>query len=322
MSKNFDNFLSNFCNYLSYFSCIILIETWLSCDRDNVFNISGFYCHNLYRDQYGGGIKLYLKSEIKSRILENFSLVNNLLEMLTVEIFFGNKKTVLSLIYHPPTSCHVRNMEFVNLFTSYLKQLIDLKVPLIVGGDINLNLLNPYNFAYIDTYIKNMFELGMNPLVTIPTKVNSNNAITQYSILDQIWVSSNLENKQTFVIPTDITDHFVVGTFIMGPYYQMNSTPTVKRRPLLNRGKETFRVLLSNVYFNLRDGDFNAICDSYFCRVFKTYNIAFPIQNGPNKIKHYVPWMTTKLKECIKKKAKLYKHYLKGHITKADLHHI
>ena len=81
--------------------------------------------------------------------------------MLTIELLCGNKKTVLTTIYHPPTSSHVNNMDFVNLFTSYLNQLIELRVPIIAGGDINLNLLNPNNFAYVDTYINNLFEWSL-----------------------------------------------------------------------------------------------------------------------------------------------------------------
>ena len=48
------------------------------------------------------------------------------------------------------------------------------------------------------------------------------------------------------------------------------------------------------------------------------YNIAFPLLtcsaiSGPS-----ATWMTHELKQCIKKKAKLYKLYLKGRITKAS----
>ena len=316
--KNFDHFLATFCNYLSYFSCIIFIETWLTCDRDNVFDISGFCCFNLYRDQYGGGLKLYLKNGVQSRVLDNFSLLNNLFEMLTVELLFGNKKTVLTTIYHPPSSCHVKNMDFVHLFTSYLKQLTELRLPLIVGGDFNLNLLNPNNFAYIDTYIKNMFELGMNPLITIPTKMNIDNPITPFSILDQIWVSNNLENKQTFVIPCDITDHFAVGTFILSPCLQLTSAYSFKRRPLLARGRDTFKALLSNIYVNVMIGDVNGTYNDYFGKVYESYNISFPLKNNAIKFKHSVPWISLEIKQCIKKKAKLYKQYLKGRISKAD----
>ena len=87
--KNFNNFIANFSNCINKFSCIIFTETWLSEDRDKVFSIPGFYCCNLYRNQYGGGIKLYLKNDIKSKILDNFTVLNNVCVILTVELLYN-----------------------------------------------------------------------------------------------------------------------------------------------------------------------------------------------------------------------------------------
>ena len=59
--KNFNQFLAYFCNFLTLFSCIILTETWLTADLDNVFGLPGFLSHNLHRNSLGGGIKLLYK---------------------------------------------------------------------------------------------------------------------------------------------------------------------------------------------------------------------------------------------------------------------
>ena len=154
--KNFDNFLANFCNCLMSFTCMILTETWLTPERDKIFNISGFYCYDIYRNQYGGGLK--------SRILENFTVINELLEILTVELFYGGFRFILMSVYQPPSACSPKNIEFVCLFTSYLRNLLNLKLPVIVTGDINLNLLNPDNLFYIDMFIDNLFECSLRPL--------------------------------------------------------------------------------------------------------------------------------------------------------------
>ena len=101
--KNFDNFMASFNSCIGYFSCVIFTETWLSQDRDKIFDIPGFYCHNLYRNHYGGGIKLYLKDSVQSKILDNFTIINDVLEMLTIELFFCGFKCILVAVYHPPT---------------------------------------------------------------------------------------------------------------------------------------------------------------------------------------------------------------------------
>ena len=317
--KNFDQFVSTFCNVISYFSCIILTETWLTQVRDNAFNIPGFHCVNLYRNNLGGGIKIYVKESVQCEVLDRYTFVNNLFEMLTVELLYGNNRYILATVYHPPTSFPVKNIEFIDLFTYFMKEVIDLKIPLIIAGDININLLNYSNHVYVDMYTRNLFELGMKPLVTIPTKVNVENRITRFSIIDHIWVSNGLQSDQTFIIPIDITDHFPVICFISLPSLLVPRVITAKQRRLTPRGKEIFRMLLSNIHVNTTHMDINTAYNDYFDKVFDGYNMAFPIKKCTNRRdKNSFAWVTPGLKDCIKKKAKLYRAYLNGSISKGD----
>ena len=315
-NKNFDQFISTFCDYISYFTCIILTETWLTKDCDAVFNIDGFYCIDQYRNNYGGGIKLYVRNCMQSKVLSNFCVLNDVIEMLTIELLYSNYRFLLTAVYHPPTSFPAKNMEFVDFFTLYLKQLVDMKVPLVVAGDFNVNLLNPRNCVYVDMYIENLFELGLRPLVILPTKVNIENIITRFSIIDHIWVSDELRGDQTLVIPISITDHFPVVSVISAGFQLVSGVSS--RRRLVGRGREAFRIFLSNIHVNMSGSDINTIYDEYFTKVLESYNKAFPIENYTKKSKNSSPWMTPRLKECIKKKAKLYREYLKGHISKRD----
>ena len=59
----------------------------------------------------------------KPKILNNYTMLNNLFEMLTVELLLSNHKVVLTSIYHPPSSGHAYNIDFVELFTLQLRQL-------------------------------------------------------------------------------------------------------------------------------------------------------------------------------------------------------
>ena len=191
-----------------------------------------------------------------------------------------------------------------------------MKVPLVVAGDFNVNLLNSRNCVYVDMYIENLFELGLRPLVILPTKVNIENIITRFSIIDHIWVSDELRGDQTLVIPISITDHFPVVSVISAGFQLVSGVSSRKR--LVGRGREAFRIFLSNIHGNMSGSDINTIYDEYFTKVLESYNKAFPIENYTKKSKNSSPWMTPRLKECIKKKAKLYRQYLKGHISKRD----
>ena len=127
--KNFSQFIAQFCNVLTHFSCILLTETWLTKDDDNVFNIPGYNCFNLYRNNYGGGLKMYLKNGIKARLLKDFTFINELFEMISIEVMFGSNKAVLSGLYHPPTSSIDVNNSFIEVLSDQLSLLLDMKIP-------------------------------------------------------------------------------------------------------------------------------------------------------------------------------------------------
>ena len=315
--KNFDEFMANFYNYVKFFSCIIFTETWLTEDRDKVFSIPGFYCCNLYRNQYGGGIKLYIRNGIKTKILENFTIINNVCEILIVELFLCDCKFLLMMVYHPPTPFSIQNIEFIDLFTLRLRNLIELKIPIIIAGDMNLNLLNPGNQNYIDMYINNLLECNMRPLITKPTKVNLNNPITRFSVIDQIWVSKEINSTKSFVMPINITDHFPVCTVISN-FSKKQTVKTVNLRIFSARGKEMLKVLLSNIQVQVNGEDMNQIYENYHKQVFDAYKLSFPLVSKALKLKEATPWMTYRLKQCIKKKAKLYKLYLKGRVSRFE----
>ena len=84
----------------------------------------------------------------------------------------------------------------------------------------------------------------------------------------------------------------------------------------MTRGKETFYFLLSNIHIAENTRDMNCIYSSYHEEVFRAYEIAFPLVTGSLRVKQSAPWMSFKLKQCIKKKSKLYKLYLRGVITR------
>ena len=154
--------------------------------------------------------------------------------------------------------------------------------------------------------------------MTIPTKVNAENVITPFSIIDHIWISDGLNNECSLVIPIDITDHFPVITVITSLMNPEPGTLPTKRRRLVNRGREIFRIFLSNIHVNIAGNNINDVYSNYFSKVFQGYNKAFPVDWKTFKKEHCTAWITPTLRECIKKKAKLYRAYLKGKVSKTD----
>ena len=315
--KNFNMFLAYFSQFLAYFSCIVLTETWLTAEQDNVFTLPGFYHYNLYRDHRGGGIKIFIKNGIQAKILQDYTLLNEYFEILSVELLVNCKKIILCAIYHPPTSSHINNNAFVHSLISLLRELSRQKLPLVICGDLNLNLFNPLEYGYIENFIHDMLELNLSPAITIPTKINPENPITKFSLLDQIWVSERDSIQQSFVIPVNITDHFPVGINIDILDRQFHKASSMMRH-LTERKKDTFRTLLTNFQFEVFVNDFNKTFSTYYKQLFELYERAFPVTNTAEKTEKPAPWMTDRLLLCVKKKAKLYKLYLRGKVEKAD----
>ena len=87
-------------NQIFLLSVFIFIEFWLTENIDFGFNITGYNQINLYRNHYGGGIKVYHKKfEIKA--LNEISFINNFIEILTSHLISQNLKYVFIVIYRP-----------------------------------------------------------------------------------------------------------------------------------------------------------------------------------------------------------------------------
>ena len=57
--------------------------------------------------------------------------------------------------------------------------------------------------------------------------------------------------------------------------------------------------------------DMNQTFGNYHSEIFRIYNVAFPSAVCSPKNRHPVPWMTSKLKQCIRKKARLCEMFFK-----------
>lgn len=71
--------------------------------------------------------------------------------------------------------------------------------------------------------------------------------------------------------------------------------------------------------FNISEfNDFNILYGNYSNCISYFYDLSFPYTESNIKINQSMPWITVKIRQCIKKKSKLYKAYLRGKVAKAD----
>ena len=131
--KNFLDFICYFSNVLFNYSCIVLVKTWLTQEYENVFFINGYKSFDVFRNNYGGGIRLYVKESINVSILQQFTITNDVIELLTAEICTLDNKFLLCCVYHPPSSEHGFNYEFIEQFRQTLTLLRSMSIPIVVG---------------------------------------------------------------------------------------------------------------------------------------------------------------------------------------------
>ena len=183
-------------------------------------------------------------------------------------------------IYSPPTPSIALNYAFIDAVEHHMSRLTQFTLPMIVAGDVNVNLLNPNNLVYVGSLVNIMLELGLAPIITVSMKVNMANPITRFSIIDHIWVSQHTVNQQSFVFRLGIIDHFPYGTLLMLPFDFICDVQRCRCRPFNDRGKITFNFLLSSLDVRTIVGNFNLTFDNFLENVFKCYDVAFPIVSG------------------------------------------
>ena len=115
----------------------------------------------------------------------------------------------------------------------------------------------------------------------------------------------------------EITDHFpIYNLFKKGDGEDKKS---FQSRKINENSIQSFIAKISNTNFNdvFNSNDTNVAFSTFFNKLFKEYNKAFPIKTKKVKINSInAPWITPKLKLCIKKKFKLFNLLKRGLIPK------
>ena len=298
--KNFSSFLSFLALLTIHFTVIVLYETWLSEITDFGFEMPGYADINIYRNNFGGGIKIFYESSYNVEILNELSFVNNVFESLVFILSGHGIKYLIISLYRPPNS---DPNVFIEMLTLNILSKLDCNEKIILIGDVNINLFNPYNLLYVDSFMNSLLSYSFFPIITLPSKHNYDNIITRFSLIDQIW-GNFFEGSDHFsgIVNVSITDHFPI--FYMFKTFKKIKKKLVKFRLIDNTKIQIFIDQIRNLNLeNILTGEnINVDFGNFYDCLFNLYNRCFPIKQ--KRIKEgdkRVPWMSMKLKKCIKK---------------------
>ena len=315
LSKNFDEFKIFLNTCQNKFSVICLQETWAKNETDeNVilkYPLPSYDCYHIPRgyDKRGGGVCVYVKSELDVQIKQELCCSSQDIEMQVIEIVRPKLKNIfVGNVYRPPQGKLKNFNQLIGKFISHTKNR-----PTFVVGDVNLN-----TFAYdtdpkVKNFLQKMIQNSFLPSISKATRITRKKS----TCIDNIFSNSMLNYKiNSGVMHVKISDHFPI--FICVDKMYNETTPTSK---LIKVTKRTYKpdqikrfdenIGTLNWSTVITSQDTNKSYDAFTSQVSEVYNDCFPIETKFVKEKNVLnKWMTSGLLKSSRKKQKLYKKFL------------
>lgn len=300
--RNKEEELDSFLSSVDYnFDVLAFCETWFSGDSD-IVQFDGYNCEALCRkDRRGGGVALYVKNKFSYNVMPEYSVINPHFESLfiTANVF------TLGVIYRPPSGSLE---EFHNFFEPMLEYFSSFKSPVIILGDLNINILNQTDSVrdFLDILSLN----GFSNLIDVPTRITA----TSESLIDLCLTNLDKSDVNAGVLTTAISDH--MSLYCLIPKHSVHRVKPIATsysiRPITTSCINNFRQLVSSIDWGriMQETDPNAIYGAFFDKIIGAYDRAFPTKIIKKSKKARKPWITNALLRRIKEKNKLFHKFI------------
>ena len=227
------------------------------------------------------------------KMLNEYNFISGVFGISTLSVIGSNFTYLIYVLYSAPSTSI---SQFNDIFFENILNRLPNNSQLIVTGDININLLNPNNLNSISDFINNILSYNLFPVVSIPTRFNSNsNAVNRYSLIDQIWSNFyNGSNHLAGVATLSLTDHFPI--FYLFKNNSSKVLKSFKTRSFTNYNIEQFISDVSRQSFDsvFDDGNPSVSFTTFYNILFSIYNKRFPVKNVELKLR------IMKLHGCLK----------------------
>ena len=309
LSKNFADF-SEFISTLNIsFSSIGVSETWLRDFNENLYSIPGYcFISNTRQHKSGGGVGLFIKSDLKFKLRTDLQSPNNkLYESIFAEILQPNSKNIIvGCIYKPPDTSV---SDFNNSINNILSTISFENKLTYLMGDFNINILNAESHQPTEDFINLMTSNCLYPLISKPTRITHSTA----TLIDNIF-TNNLEfNMVSGIIYSDISDHLPV--FQITQFKLVFEPPPPRKHIRLINPQNIlkFRSKLAEIDWSFLQNldSVNNCYDAFYNRLNSAYKQSFPLKVINSEIQRpFKPWFSAGLRMSCKRKNSLYKQYI------------
>lgn len=200
IKKNFDNFIISINSIIKEIDLIILAETNITDDENELYKIEGFCSEYRNREKRrGGGIAVYIKQNINYTIelpeSESF-------ESMIIHLNLNNQKTPVIATYRPPGKTNVKT------FIREMKQLLikqKLNKNLLIIGDINIDMSK--KTTDYQNYMDLICDLGLKSCNSLPTREDIKKKSSTNIDHALLRVKSFPARVSAGTITTPISDH-------------------------------------------------------------------------------------------------------------------
>ena len=161
---------------------VCVVESWLGEDVSNAeLYIPGYDIFRNDRDRHGGGILIFVKSELCASPV-TYPLPPIHLEFLPLTVKFCKLKFCIAVFYRPPSS----DVNYFDTFCNIVESLSIVNFSnFILVGDFNIDYLSTSHHLF--PRLKCLCELlSLNQVVTEPTHLSSSGNQT---LIDHVFLS-------------------------------------------------------------------------------------------------------------------------------------
>ena len=311
---NYDHFVAMLESLEYVPSVITLSETWLTRSDFNFANIDGYEAaHTLRLTGKSGGISVFYKPTLNAQVLDDFSISNECIESVSIKYSVRGIVYYVIAIYRPHSGTIP---DFCNALDDLLSKISNINsVRVIITGDININILHT-SCPRVINFCNNLRSYFFVPVVTNVTRVSKIDNV-EPSLLDHIWINFIDEQVNTGVILTDNSDHYPVFMNLNSPHNNHSEFITIKFRDQSDGCVQLFREKLESMDFYSENDHINVKFNSFNQCIQEAYESCFPLRTKlvSSKVLQK-PWMTTAIRNSIRKKSTYYKLFKQKIITK------
>ena len=261
----------------------------------NQFQIKSFSLpYRLDRDCNGGGLLLYIRDDIPSRILNNFP-VPNAVECFFVEINFYKIKWLICVNYNPNKSNISRHLETIG-------KGLDLYLP----NYDNVLLFGDFNSEPSENDLLHFCELyNLKNIVKEPTCFKN---YDNPSCIDLILTNKQKSFQNTTILETGLSDFHKMTCTVLKLHFKHAAPKIINYRSYKNYNAQSFNAELE---FVLQENNFIDMSNDEFTKlVLETLE-----KHAPMKTKYIranqSPFITKEIRKSIMKRTQLKNKYMK-----------